>query len=137
MSFVIDNSVTAGWVLGAQATAYSNIVLEEAKEQLGAVHVPALWEVEFTNLLRTACMRQRLNAQSAQAMVVRLAAMELLVDRTPLDRGALLGLALRHGLTTYDAAYLDLALRLQCPLATQDKGLRDAALACGVGVFKA
>jgi predicted nucleic acid-binding protein len=48
----------------------------------------------------------------------------------------LLGLALRHDLTSYDAAYLDLALRLQLPIATQDADLREAALASGVGLWK-
>lgn len=48
----------------------------------------------------------------------------------------LLGLALRHDLTSYGAAYLDLALRLQLPIATQDAALREAALASGVGLWK-
>lgn len=136
MAFVVDNSVTTGWALTGQATDYSDAVLEEAQRQFGAVHAPALWEIEFTNVLRTACLRRRLDAATAQAMIIRVAALEIRVDRLATDQGAVLALALRHGLTTYDAAYLDLALRLQCPLATQDEALRDAALACGVGVLK-
>jgi predicted nucleic acid-binding protein len=46
----------------------------------------------------------------------------------------LLGLALRFGLSAYDAAYLELALRLQLLLATADAALRDAVLASGVGL---
>lgn len=45
----------------------------------------------------------------------------------------MLGLSLRFGLSSYDATYLELALRLQCPVATQDAAPRDAAPACGVG----
>ena len=41
---------------------------------------------------------------------------------------------LRFGLSSYDAAYLELALRLQLPIATGDGPLRDAALASGVGI---
>jgi predicted nucleic acid-binding protein len=48
--------------------------------------------------------------------------------------GELLALALRFGLSAYDAAYLELALRLQRPIATKDGPLRDAAVASGVGV---
>ncbi|MCU0966242.1 MAG: hypothetical protein MUF08_14610 [Burkholderiaceae bacterium] len=40
---------------------------------------------------------------------------------------------LRFGLSSYDAAYLELALRRQLPVATQDEALRAAALAAGVG----
>lgn len=48
----------------------------------------------------------------------------------------LLALALRHDLTSYDAAYLDLALRRQLPIATKDVALREAALASGVGLWQ-
>jgi predicted nucleic acid-binding protein len=43
--------------------------------------------------------------------------------------------ALRYQLSSYDAAYLDLALRLRVPVATADGALYDAAVATGVGVF--
>ena len=46
-----------------------------------------------------------------------------------------LALALRYRLSSYDAAYLDLALRLRLPVATTDSALHDAAVAAGVGVF--
>ena len=46
----------------------------------------------------------------------------------------ILGLALRFGLSSYDAAYLELALRLQLPIDTGDGPLRAAALASGVGI---
>ena len=38
-----------------------------------------------------------------------------------------LSVAIRHQLTTYDAAYLELALRRELPLATLDADLRRAA----------
>jgi hypothetical protein len=49
---------------------------------------------------------------------------------------AILSLALRYDLTSYDAAYLELALRLQLPIATQDAALMEEARAVGVGVLK-
>jgi len=49
----------------------------------------------------------------------------------------MLSLALRYDLTSYDAAYLELALRLQLPIVTQDAALTEAARAAGVGVLKA
>ena len=53
------------------------------------------------------------------------------------DASATLGLADRHRLTLYDAAYLELALRLNLPLATLDQALRDAAAALGLAVLGA
>jgi predicted nucleic acid-binding protein len=55
-------------------------------------------------------------------------------DTTPIDMAQLLALALRYDLTSYDAACLELALRLQLPVATQDAALADAARTAGVGV---
>ena len=48
-----------------------------------------------------------------------------------------LALALRFGLSSYDASCLELALRRQLPLATQDEALRMAAQASGVGCIEA
>lgn len=43
-------------------------------------------------------------------------------------------LALHHRLSTYDAAYLELSLRRNLPLATLDGALIDAAIQTGVGL---
>ena len=131
MPFVLDNSVVSGWFLENQATPYTDAVAQRLRDD--RAHVPAVWELEFTNVLRTACVRRRLDAQRAQAVVVQIGALPISVDRHPVARSEMLALALRFGLSSYDAAYLELALRLQCPIATQDEAMRQAALACGVG----
>ena len=131
MPFVLDNSVVSGWFLENQATAYTDAVAQRLRADRACV--PALWELEFTNVLRTACVRQRLDAQRAQAIVAQVGALPIEVDRHPVAPSELLALALRFGLSTYDAAYLELALRRQCPVATQDDAMRLAALAAGVG----
>jgi len=126
MPFVLDNSVVSGWFLENQATPYTDTLAQWLRND----HV---WELECTNVLRTACVRQRLDAQRAQAVVAQISALPIGVDRHTVARSELLALALRFGLSTYDAAYLELALRLQCPVATQDEAMRQAALASGVG----
>ncbi len=131
MPFVLDNSVVSGWFLENQASAYTDAIAQRLRDD--RAHVPALWELEFTNVLRTACVRQRLDAQRAQAVVAQIGALPIEVDRHPVARSELLALALRFGLSSYDATYLELALRLQCPVATQDDAMRLAALAAGVG----
>lgn len=129
---MLDNSVACGWFLDNQATAYSDAVIERLQDERAAV--PALWELEFTNVLRTACLRQRLTAAAAQVVIARIVSLPIDVDRQSVAPRELLALALRFGLSTYDAAYLELALRLQLPVATADGPLRAAALAAGVGV---
>jgi predicted nucleic acid-binding protein len=85
-------------------------------------------------VLRTSCLRQRLTAQRAQEILGHLGALPIDVDRAAVPPRELLALALRFGLSSYDAAYLELALRRQLPVATQDEGLRAAAVAAGVGL---
>ena len=131
MPFVLDNSVVSGWYLENQVSDYSEAVARALRTD--RAHVPVIWELELTNVLRTACMRQRMHAQRAQAVLTQLAALPISVDRHPVARSELLALSLRFGLSTYDAAYLELALRLQCPIATRDEALLAAAMAAGVG----
>ncbi len=82
---------------------------------------------------RAACLRKRMTAQRAQEVLQRIAILPIEIHRDLLPRGELLAPALRFGLSSYDAAYLQLALRRQMPLATQDEALRMAARAAGVG----
>jgi predicted nucleic acid-binding protein len=134
MAFVLDNSVVCGWFIENQATPYTEAVALRLQEERASV--PALWELEFTNVLRLACLRRRMTARDAQSVAAQIASLPIDVDRQPVAPGELLSLALRFGLTSYDAAYLELALRLQVPLATHDEPLAEAALACGVGLVE-
>lgn len=131
MPFVIDNSVVSGWYLENQATAYTAAIAERLLDD--RAWAPALWELELTNVLRTACLRQRMQAHQAQQVLAALAPLPIDVDRHAVPPSELLALAIRFGLSSYDAAYLELALRKQLPLASQDEALRAAAVACGVG----
>lgn len=132
MPFVLDNSVVAGWFFADQTTPYTEAIAQRLLAD--TAWAPAIWELEATNVLRSACLRQRLNAQRAQQALVSLSQLPIEVDRHAVARSELLALALRFGLSTYDAAYLELALRKQLPLATKDVALAEAALAAGVGV---
>jgi predicted nucleic acid-binding protein len=130
--FVLDNSVLCGWVLAAQATPYSDEVARRLP--LTDAHAPWLLQLEFTNVLRTACRRGSLTSARAREIVDQVGLLPIRIDPSPPTPAALLSLALRFQLTSYDAAYLELALRLQLPIATQDGDLAEAAWAAGVGV---
>ena len=132
---MLDNSVVCGWFIENQANAYGDAVARQLQDERAAV--PAVWELELANVLRTACLRQRMTAQHAQTVLTQIVSLPIDVDRQGAPPAELLALALRFGLSCYDAAYLELALRLQIPLATVDGPLRDAALASGVGIVAA
>ncbi len=132
MPFVLDNSVVSGWFFADQTTRYTEAIAQRLLDDMA--WAPAIWELEATNVLRSACLRQRLDAQRAQQILTGLAQLPIEVDRQAVARSELLALALRFSLSTYDAAYLELALRKQLPLATKDAALAEAALAAGVGV---
>jgi predicted nucleic acid-binding protein len=132
MPFVLDNSVVSGWYLDDQATPYTEAIAKLLMDD--QAWVPAIWELELTNVLRTACLRQRLDAQRAQQVLALVALLPVEVDRHAVPRSELLALSLRFGLSTYDAAYLELALRRQLPVASKDGALMAAATAAGVGV---
>ena len=132
MPFVLDNSVVSGWYIENQASTYTEAIAERLQHD--RAWVPPVWELEFANVLRSACVRQRMNAEAAHAVVARITSLPIEVDRQATPPSEILALSLRFGLTTYDASYLALALRRQLPIATQDEALRTAALAAGVGV---
>jgi len=132
MPFVVDNSVVAAWFFPGQATDYSDSVLDRLKAD--TAHVPALWVLEFSNVLRKAIMGRKLATETALEIIAEAEKLPLSVDYTATATAVNLELAIQHGLSSYDAAYLDLAIRLGLPIATKDDALHDAALRAGVGV---
>lgn len=137
MSIVIDASMTAAWLFSDEQTEAALAVLAAVTEN-GAV-VPSLWRLEIANVLRTAVRRQRCNEQLADGLLERLESLPITVDRET-DKhawGATLALSRNHGLTPYDACYLELAIRRSLPLATGDKDLITAAQGLGVAVLAA
>ncbi len=126
MSFVIDSSVALAWVLPDEGNPYVDGLLERLIAE-GAV-VPPIWPLEIGNVLLVALRRGRIRQEEFETMIERLAHLPIEVDIEATDHalaGVLL-LAAELGLTTYDAAYLDLAQRRNLPLATLDKRLRSA-----------
>jgi predicted nucleic acid-binding protein len=133
--FVLDNSVMCGWFLANQATPYSDSVARQLSES--DAHAPWLLQLEFTNVLRTACRRGSLTVVAAREIVDQMALLPIRINPTPPPPATLLSLALRFQLTSDDAAYLELALRRQLPIATRDDELAETAWAAGIGVLPA
>lgn len=135
MSFVIDCSVTMAWCFEDERTPASDALLARAVES-GAV-APAIWPLEVCNVLLGAARRKRIPAEAVNQVAQRIAALPVAVDTegVALTWSNALQLAERHGLSSYDACYLELAQRKALPLATLDDALRRAAIAAGVAVL--
>lgn len=133
MPFVVDNSVVVGWHLKGQATDYTRGVLDRLTSDIA--HVPALWPLEFSNVVRKALTGRGMTEDRATEIMQIQAELSLVVHGDVPDPAENMALALRYNLSSYDAAYLDLALRLRLPVATVDGALRTAAVASGVGAF--
>jgi predicted nucleic acid-binding protein len=126
MSFVLDSSVALAWMLPDEGNPYADELLERLIAE-GAM-VPPIWPLEIGNVLLVSLRRGRIRHEELETMVARLARLPIEVDTAATDHalaGVLL-LAAQLGLSTYDAAYLDLAQRRNLPLATLDKRLRTA-----------
>jgi predicted nucleic acid-binding protein len=127
---VVDASISAAWFLPDEATPLTEAALQATA--LGDVWVPALWLLEIGNLLLSAQRRKRITDTKRRELVAAASALRLRVDREPVPMVELDALAALHDLTSYDAAYLELALRRKLPLATQDQALLRAMGSAGV-----
>lgn len=134
MPFVVDNSVVAGWFFPSQATDYSDRILESLKTDIA--HVPALWTLEFSNVLRKAILARKFSRSEAAGIVWEVGQLPLSINHAADSLTENLDMAIEHGLSSYDTAYLSLALRLDLPIATQDKALRSAAIRVGIGIVE-
>ena len=129
-AFVVDASVSAAWFLPDEATPATEAALQATAAQ--DVWVPALWLLEIGNLLLSAQRRKRITADKRRELAAAAGALRLKVDREPVAIAVLDELAARFGLSAYDAAYLELALRRGLPLATLDDTLMAAMVKAGV-----
>lgn len=131
MRFVLDNSVVMRWLLndgGEERLAYAAKVLDLLAQENGEALVPGVWSLEVANVLVKAQAKGLVSEARASAFVGLLAEMAITVDSSTAARalGDTLQLARRFKLSSYDAAYLELALREGLPLATLDADLQSA-----------
>lgn len=134
MSFVLDASMTLAGLLPDESSNAGLATLKRASE-IGA-WVPAIWHLEVANALQMGALRGRCSAAFVDQSLERLARVPIEVDAETASRSwrDTLELARTEGLTLYDAAYLELALRRQIALASLDKQLVSAALRLGVNL---
>jgi predicted nucleic acid-binding protein len=131
MSFVLDASAAATWCFAdeqdrAADRAFDRLTTDEAA-------VPHLWWFEIRNVLIVNERRGRITAAGTAAFLRDLGRLPIRADGNPGER-LVMSLARKHRLTVCDAAYLELAVRLDAPIASMDRALSAAARSEGVGI---
>jgi len=127
MTLVLDASMTVAWLFEDERTEAAHEVMAMVVAN-GAI-VPSLWRLEIANILRNAVRRGRCDDAFADRTLSRLERFRINVDDET-DRqawGPTRTLSREQSLTPYDAAYLELAIRKQLPLASCDRDLVAAA----------
>jgi predicted nucleic acid-binding protein len=136
-AFVLDTSIALKWFLEDEGDrAYSLAILSSLNEEYRPV-VPWLWFYEMANVLLIQVHRKRIGFEEVKAFLSLLGEMAIDIDAP--DKRTILELpylARAHQLTGYDAAFLELAIRRQLPLATNDQALIRAAAAARVPLLQ-
>ena len=132
--FVIDNSVVMSWCFQDETNKYADTVLEYLEE--GSAYVPAIWPLEVSNVLLVAERRKRLSQADSSRFISLLFELPIIVEQESPERmlSEILALARAYKLSSYDASYLDLAMRKGLPIATTDKNIIAAAKKSNVPV---
>ena len=125
--FVIDNSVVMAWCFEDEASAYADAVLEQLSENTALV--PAIWPLEVVNVLLVAERKKRIRYANSVRFLSLLSALPIVVEHQ--DQKAMMKELLPLGrdseLSAYDTSYLAVAMKNNCPMATSDKRLLEAA----------
>ena len=135
--FVLDASTTLAWCFPEEGSRYSQGVLDLLSNGSNAA-APAIWPMEVTNGLLVGERRKRRTIAQVTSVLQRIADLPIFVESLGVDRvfGAILVIARQEQLTIYDAAYLELALRLLLPIATLDEKLKRAADHAGIQLLQ-
>lgn len=135
MSFVLDASIALSWCFSDEANTESWSLLERLEKE--TAYVPSLWALEMSNILILAERRNRITYEHVILSLELLNSLPIQIDEETAYRAfhETSQLAYKEKLTSYDASYLELALRLGLPLATKDKPLAKIAKKLGVSLI--
>ena len=122
--FILDASVAVAWLLSVETASRADLALVRLEDDEALV--PHLWHLELRNGLLVAARRGRFPVDGPAERLNAMNDLPIRTDMEP-DLDIAFALAERHGLSFYDAIYLELTKRYTAPLATLDKALARAA----------
>lgn len=134
--FVLDGSITLAWLFHDEKDPYADAIVGKLPRL--EMLVPRLWHLEIANVLLVGERRGRCTQADVTTWLSFLSGLPVVVDRDTKARAwsDTIPLGRQYGLSAYDAAYLELALREGVPLATLDARLEAAATAAGVAIYQ-
>lgn len=135
-SFVLDASVSAGWIFKDQSSDYCTGVLKALASS--SCVAPSLWRLEMATILLTAERKGKFSRLDSERAVHALSSLpiETIGDEDSPYFGSVRDLGREFSLSAYDAVYLELSLRLGLPLATRDEALATAVRKAGSEVYR-
>jgi predicted nucleic acid-binding protein len=133
-SFVIDASVILAWHNPEEESSYADDILDCLGEEIAIT--PQLCCMEINNVMRTFEKRGSISSLDVERSLASINDLPIKRDNVPIsfEIPFVLSLARKYDLTIYDACYLELAIRLDLPIATLDKKLIEAAKKAGVPI---
>jgi predicted nucleic acid-binding protein len=133
---VVDASIALAWCFPDETSNYADGVLVSLEGK--TILVPPIWGLEIANAVLVGERRKRLNQPEIRQFTALLESLSLVQDVQQVANyvNEVLPLARTHGLSAYDAAYLELAIRHGAPLATLDEKLQKAAKLTGIKLFE-
>jgi len=125
--FVVDNSVVMSWCFKDETNKYADAILHKLCEARAVV--PSIWPLEVVNVLLVAERRKRLSEADSTRFITLLTQLPIIVEQERPENmmKELLTFARANNLSSYDASYLDLAMKRGYPIATSDNKLIQAA----------
>jgi len=134
--FILDAAVALCWYFEDQTAAYTEAIFECLAKGDQAL-VPSLWPLEMVNALVVAWRQKIITSEQLESFVTDLKDLPFEVDSQGSERiySSVLRMSCQHQLSSYDAAYLDLAVYEGLSLATSDQNLRAAARRLKVAIF--
>ena len=132
---VIDASIASAWCFPDEQTHYTRAVLQAVSSSAVDSVAPRLWAYEIRNSVLMGIRRGRITKPDSEQFLLSLNELNVRLSE-PASYDEVFSLAQEHGLTVYDAAYLDLAIRESLPLASLDGQLVRAAQKVGIQLFQ-
>ncbi len=134
--FILDASVALCWYFEDQTAAYTEAVFDCLAKGEQAL-APSVWPLEMVNALVVAWRHKSISSEQLENFIADLKDLPVEIDSQDNERAysSIFRMSCQHRLSSYDAAYLDLAVLHGLPLATLDKNLRSAAKRSKVGIF--
>ena len=135
--FVVDNSVVMSWCFKDETNRYADSILDRLTKATAVV--PSIWPLEVVNILLVAEQQKRLSESDSIRFITLVSQLPIVVEHELPEKmmQELLALARGNNLSSYDASYLDLAMRKGFPIATSDNNLIEAARGTDVTILKA